>query len=394
MKTRTGYWNGGLLNPEPLSMEASSGIFSDCRETLEHTDVRMRQTLEKAGVTLVYGTPRLTGPHHLEINDETIEFQRLVMATGTEAAPPEGIEPDEMSLLTHRGVIGLTKPPETFVVIGGDVEGLEFASLFAEMGTRVTVLEMMPQIMAGMDDDLTEPVYRRLKETGVVLHSRTQVSGVKKTENGVQVDTADGRQFHGDKAMVAMARRPVVPEGLSSTGLSLEKGRLQVNDQCQTDVPHIYAIGDINGRLEMAHTALQQGLLLADHLAAGTPLSWEYGPLPRVLYTLPQNGGAGLQEKQLQQQGVAYQKAQVYWRETWRGAGQTDPEGFLKILVGHDGVILGIWMTGYEISEQVNLAGYLVSRKATAEEVKRHLWVHPTLGEALLQAVLQLPETE
>jgi dihydrolipoamide dehydrogenase len=270
------------------------------------------------------------------------------------------------------------------------VEGLEFASLFSEMGTRVTVLEMLPQMLAGMDDDLTRPLFKRLKANGVSLQGSSTVASVSASASGVKAVTVDGRVFDADFALIAMARRPVLPDGIEKTGLTLINERIQVDDNCKTQLDHIYCIGDLNGRMEMAHAALQQGILLADHLAKGTPVSWSYGPLPRAMFTLPQNGGAGMQEKELQDQGTPYRKAAVRWAETWRGAGQADPEGFLKVLAGIDGTLLGIWMVGSEISEQIGLMGMLLEQGATVNDLKRQLFVHPTLSEALLQAVLQL----
>jgi len=365
-------------------------ILAGCREVMEELEQRMRHRLAETDVRIIYGNPELLDAHRAVVEGQTIHFSRLVLATGTEPEEPEGLVLDGKRLMTYREALLLEEPPDSLLILGGDVEGLEFASLFSEMGTRVIVLEMQPQIMAAMDEDLTEPVYRRLEKNGVILHPRTMVAGAEVIGNGIRVETPDGRVFEAEKALTAMARKASVPVGIERTGLSLQNGRLPVDDQCRTAVSHIYCIGDLNGRLEMAHTALQQGLLLADYLAEGTPMSWHYGPLPRTLYTLPQNGGAGLQENQLKKQGIDYQKSVIHWNEVWRGVGQAEPEGFLKVLAGIDGTILGIWMSGAEISEQVNLMGLVVSSRMTLEDVKRHLWAHPTRSEALLQAVLNL----
>jgi dihydrolipoamide dehydrogenase len=390
MKTRHGYWNGGIEGKQSISREEASIILKDCRATMEAVSGRMAETLRLAGVEILMGEAELTGPDTLHIGDRKISFDRLVIATGTEAAAPANLVPDGKRLITHREAVLLETPPDTLIIIGGDVEGLEFASLFSELGTSVTVLEMLPSLLGGMDDDLTDPLFERLKLNGVNLVPGTRVASAEAMENGIRVTASDGRIYEAEYALVTMTRRPVVPKGLETTGMKLTTDRLTVDDHCCTAVSGIYCIGDLNGRMEMAHTAIQQGFLLADHLIKGSPVTWQYGPLPRAMFTLPQNGGAGYQEKELQAQGIRYRKSKVKWESTWRGAGQSSPDGFLKVLVGETGELLGIWLVGDEISEQVNLMGVLVGQGATIQSVKHQLWVHPTCSEALLQAVLEL----
>lgn len=380
----------GSLSAKPLAREVVASLLAGCSSNMAENSRRMAQTLTEAGVEVRYGHLRLISDHALELEGETIEFRRLVLATGTEALPPQGVVPEGHRIITHREAVNLTKPPESVVILGGDVEGLEFASLFSELGTKVTVLEMQPEMLAGFDEDLTAPLFRRLKSNGVTLETSARVEGVNRTDTGVEVVTSRGIRYQAAKAMVAMARRPVVPEGLENTGLFLEKGRISVDDQCATKLPHVYCIGDLNGRMEMAHTALQQGIFLADHLATGQDMVWDYGTLPWVIFGLPQCGGAGAQENNLKEQGIPYRKSLVYWKDTWRGVGQQEAQGFLKVLVSDEGTLLGVWMTGENISEMAALAGVVVGRKTTLQQVKQQLWVHPTLSEALLQAVLQL----
>lgn len=380
----------GSLSAKPLTREVGESLLAECSKKMQENSRRMEQTLTEAGVEVMYGNLRLISDHALELAGQIVEFNRLVLATGTEALPPQGVVPDGRHIITHREAVNLSTPPQSVVILGGDVEGLEFASLFSELGTSVTVLEMQPDMLAGFDDDLTEPLFRRLTSNGVTLEKSARVEAVYLTDTGVEVVTSKGNRYQAEKAMVAMARRPVVPEGLENTGLSLEKGRLPVNDQCATKLPHVYCIGDLNGRMEMAHTALQQGIFLADHLATDQDMVWDYGTLPWVIFGLPQCGGAGAQEKNLKEQGIPYRKSVVYWKDTWRGIGQREAQGSLKVLVSDEDILLGMWMTGENISEMAALAGVVVGRKTTLKQVKQQLWVHPTISEALLQAVLQL----
>ena len=389
-KTATDPGHGGIAGQNALPPDLAASILSANRSAMETVSRRMAEDLLQAGVEVIIGSPSLRNLHQCRIMDRIIEFQYLVLATGTETMPLEGIIPDGCQILTHRNVVSLEVPPESLLILGGDVEGLEFASLFSEMGTRVTVLDMVPRFLEGLDEDLKEPLFQRLEKNGVICRPGTRIVRGETLAQGVRLTAADGTTYEGERVLLAMARRPVLPEGFDRLELALVRDRVPVDQNTCTRQPHIFCIGDLNGRMEMAHTAQQQGYFLADYLATGVDVAWDYGPLPRAMFTLPQNGGAGLLEKELQAAGTPYRTAKVHWADTWRGAGQADVEGFLKVLSGEDGTLLGVWMTGWEISEQIGLLGLAIQRRLTLDELKRQLWVHPTRSEALLQAILAL----
>lgn len=388
----------GEISLAPLTKDESETLLAACVRRMKKNSRRMEETLKAAGVEMLYGDAQFKSPHALEMKvntaeqttKKTIEFQRLVLATGTAPSPPPGVIIDGRNVITHREAVNLTTPPASLVMLGGDVEGLEFASLFSEMGTKVIVLEMQSKMLAGFDPDLTQPLLKRLEANGVQLVTGARVEGVNLVPAGVEVVTDSGKAYEAELAMVAMTRRPVVPEGLENLGLALVEERLPVNDLCGTVVPHVHCIGDLNGRMEMAHAALQQGIFLAEFLAGGQEPVGQYEALPWVIFGLPQCGGAGAQEKDLVDKGIAYRKSLVHWHDTWRGFGQEGTQGCLKILVSAEDALLGIWLTGENIGEMAALAGVIVSQKFTLRQVKEQLWVHPSLTEALLQAVLQL----
>ncbi|RQD70755.1 MAG: NAD(P)/FAD-dependent oxidoreductase [Tindallia sp. MSAO_Bac2] len=368
-----------------------SNLFERSKAYVSENSGKMEEELKRSGVRLIYGSGAFTDLHTYEIEDEKnrfrIEASRIVMATGTRPGYPKGLEPDGEKIITHREAVVLNKVPESLIILGGEVEGLEFASLFSEMGSRVTVLEMLPDFLTGMDEDLREPLINRLKDNQVILKSGCKVEKATLSEDGVAVYSDTGQLYQADKALVAMSRKACFPAGFDKLQLDTELDRIIVDHQCKTSKNHIYAVGDINGRMEMAHTAWQQGLFLGRHLASGTDIPWEYEALPRAMFTIPENAGAGKQEKELAEEGVSYLKGAAYWRDTWRGAVQPWSEGHVKVLADDKGRLLGVWMTGLDIGELVGFLGMMVQEKMHISDMEKHLMVHPTLSEGIMQAI-------
>lgn len=366
-------------------------LFRECRKYIEKNSGRMEKVLKAEGVRCFYGNGNFLdgNTYEMEVGEgkRRILAKQVVLATGTRPGHPAEVNPDGERIITHRELAGLETAPEKLVILGGEVEGLEYASLFSELGSHVTLLEMMPEFLAGMDEDLREPLIRRLKENGVQLRNNCKVTGAEIHENGVMIYTDSGENFLGDKALVAMPRKANLPSGIDGIPVEIKQDRLVVNEDCQTSVAHVYAIGDLNGRMEMAHTAWQQGVFLGRHLAIGTPIPWEYQALPRVMFSIPENAGSGKQEKELLAEGIPYRKGVVRWSETWRGAVQPWSEGHVKVMVGEDDTLLGVWMTGLDIGDQVGFLGMMIQKGMKAQEIEKHLMVHPTLSEGIIQAI-------
>jgi dihydrolipoamide dehydrogenase len=185
-------------------------------------------------------------------------------------------------------------------------------------------------------------------------------------------------------------RAPNFPAGLAEAGVAFTGDRIPVDPSLRTNVAHIYAIGEVNGRCGMAHAAIQQGLLLPGILRGGPPAPAACPSPPRALFTIPEIAGAGLQERELVARGIPFRSARVELADTWRGLSQRVREGFLKALAAPGGRLLGIWACAENASELAAPFGLLLDRGATVDEVRRGLFIHPTLGEALLEAVRRL----
>jgi dihydrolipoamide dehydrogenase len=380
------------------SAEAKSSVIAHTAERIEEVEARIERRLSGSGVTLIKGRGRFVGPGSFRVGKRSISASHMVIATGTEPAGWPGVPLDGKSIISHKDVLSLSRVPEHLLILGGDVEGIEFACLFSHLGTRVTVVEKEATILPGTDRDLVEPLEARLIARGVRLITGAVVRSCSTNEAAVRVDLDNGSQLSGDMVLVTGLRRANLPEGLEEAGVDHDGQKIRVNGDLQTSCGSIYAAGDINGISGMAHAAIQQALLVAQRITEGAVRGFTEGavrgitnpPYPRAIYTLPEIAGAGYQETELNAAGIPYKCRRYRIGDTWRGFSKGIDEGFVKILSGQDDRILGIWMCGGDVSELASLFGALLSKNLTVGELLHSLILHPTLGEALLEAAMEL----
>lgn len=398
-------------------------LIPDTARRIQEVEPRIRRRLTGAGVEVVHGEGRFAEPGKFRLGRRTILASRIVIATGSEPAAWSGIPLDSDWVLSHRQILGLTEIPEHLLILGGDVEGIEFASIFARLGGRVTVIEKEERILPGTDPELAGPVERDLLDRGVSLRTGAEV-GDCILSDGAKVSLRGGTTVEGGRLLVTGLRRPNFPEGLDRAGVEHDDQKIPVNKELQTSCESIYAVGDINGVTGMAHAAIQQGLLAARRIAesggqagpdgrgkhggsghstapgapglgaASVPRDTPAGgiagpPFPRAMYTIPEIAGAGYQENELQAEGIAYKRFVHPLADTWRGFSKKTGEGFVKVLAGEDGRIVGLWICGADASEQAALFGPLLAQGLTLSGLRDGLILHPTLGEAALEAVLE-----
>ena len=383
----------------PLS---ATSVITETAGRIEAVETRIQRRLAGSGVTLIKGLGRFVDPGTFRVGKRSISASQIVIATGTEPAGWPGVPLDGKRIISHREVLALSRVPDHLLILGGDVEGIEFADLFSHLGTRVTVVEKEATILPGMDRDLVEPLEARLIARGVRLITGAVVCGCSTDETAVRVDLDNGSHLIGDKVLATGLRRANLPEGLAEAGVDHDEQKIRVNGDLQTSCGNIYAAGDINGITGMAHAAIQQALLVARRITGGVDrpsagrgtdkggAALPGPPYPRAVYTLTEIAGAGSQERELDAEGIPYRRRAYRIGDTWRGFSKGIDEGFVKILAGRDDRILGIWMCGGDASELASLFGALVSKNLTVGELLHSLILHPTLGEALLEAAMEI----
>ncbi|MBF9016759.1 MULTISPECIES: NAD(P)/FAD-dependent oxidoreductase [unclassified Oceanispirochaeta] len=360
-------------------------VLNDSRERMNHLGPLMNRRLMSAGVDLYTGEGFFLSADSFKVDDTILSARSIILATGTEPGSLPGVS-DHPNCISHKEAVSLSRPPGSLTIVGGDVEGIEFASLFSELGTSVTVLEQQSEILTGYDRDLVQPIADRLKDNGVSFKMDTRVTG--SGEKGELLTDSQSINPSGP-VLITGIRRPSFPEGLAAAGVECLKDRIPVNGSLRTNVPHIFAVGDINGLLGMGSAAVQQGMQMGDFLKDNIPITLDQGGLPRAVFSLPEIAGAGQQEKDLIAAGIPYGSGQFPFNHTWRGMGKWET-GFVKVLVTDKDRLAGLWMSGQTVSETAGFCGPVLDAGIGLSSLRKSLMIHPVLGEAVLEACNQI----
>lgn len=352
--------------------------------------------LEKAGVQLLPGTARFISPSTLEVTaemgQERVEAKNYVVATGSRpvSLPIPGLEGP--GVLTSDDALALDALPASLLIIGAGPIGVEFATLFRACGVQVTVVELLPRVLPTLDADLGAEIERALKKAKVAVHTASRVSKVA-ASNGKYAVTIQGEKqittVEVDKILVAVGRRPNVEElGLDSIGVQVEKTGIKVDEFLRTNVPHIYAVGDVAGGILLAHVAMHEGVVAAEN-AMGLQRAMNYAAVPSCVFTTPEVASVGLSEEQAQQQGYDLRVGKFPFRANGKALAQGEPDGLVKIVAeGKYGQILGVHIVGPHASDLIQEGTLALTLEATLDELEVAIHPHPTLSEAVAEAAL------
>lgn len=333
----------------------------------------------------------------VKMEKETIELsaKQIIIATGSEPITPPAFGYDGNRVITSTEALEITKVPKSMVIIGGGVIGLELGSVYARIGTEVTVIEYQDRLIPGMDKDLAKELMKSLKKIGITFklkHMVTKVDGLK-TKAKVEFkkrDTEDLETIEADYCLVAIGRKAYT-EGLNLDAVGIktdDRGRVEVNGHLQTAVPHIYAIGDVVKGAMLAHKAEEEGMLVAEIIAGQKP-HIDYNLIPGVVYTWPEVSAVGQTEEQLKESGVPYKVGKFPMRALGRSRASMDTEGVIKVLAHKDtDEILGVHMIGARAADMIMEAVALMEFRASAEDMARISHPHPTYTEAIKEAAM------
>lgn len=345
-------------------------------------------TLEKgAGAQVMAGEVKFTGKNEARVGTEHVTFQSAIICTGSRPIQIPGFSFDGVNVLSSKEALDLTEPPKTLAVIGGGVIGLEIGTFFAKLGTKVTVVEFMPQVLPGVEADLIVPVTRNLAKLGVEVLLQAKA---KSWEPGsLKVETQDGpKTIACEKILLSVGRSPASKGfGLETIGVKLDaKGHIIVNEHLQSSVPNIYAAGDVVGAPYLAHKATREGVMAAEHAATGKT-HLQPGSVPGAIFTDPEISMVGEMEGQLKARGADYLVGKFPFAALGRAQAQRDPDGFVKVLADKETHrILGAAIVGPSASDLIGEACLAVSIGATCEDVAAAIHPHPTLNEAFQEA--------
>jgi len=360
---------------------------------------------KKNKIAWIKGTARITAPGKIvvakaaatktEDAEEELTARAIVIATGSEIVRIPGVEVDEERIVSSTGALSLTSVPKRLVVIGGGVIGLELGSVWRRLGAEVTVVEYLDRITPGLDGELAKHLQRILTRSGFEFRLGSKVVSAKSGEAGITLELepaagGDKSVIEADIVLLAIGRRPYTTGlGLEAAGVALdERGRVKVDGHFQTNVPGIYAIGDVIAGPMLAHKAEEEGVAVAELLAGQKP-HVNYDAIPSVIYTAPEVASVGKSEEDLKAAGIAYRTGKFPFQANSRARCTGDADGFVKILADTStDRVLGVHIIGPDAGTLIAEAVLAMEFGASSEDIARTCHAHPTLNEAVKEAAL------
>lgn len=353
--------------------------------------------MKKNGIAVFMGEARLSGPSAVTVTDKDgkrteIAAKNIIVATGASAAVPGAWKTDGEKVVTYLEAIVQDKLPKSVVVIGSGAIGVEFSTVWSSYGVDVTIVEMLPRLVPLEDEEISKELEKEFKKRGVKALTGHKVESVEATKTGVKVKvSADGKEttLEADQALVAIGFRPNSKGlGLEEVGVKIsERGFVEVNEKMQTNVPGIYAIGDVTGKLMLAHVGSAMGIVAAEVIAGAETVTLDYEMMPRATYCQPQIASFGLTEAQAKERGYSVKVGRFPFQANGKALGLGDYAGFVKIVMDEKyGEILGAHMIGPEVTELLPELTLAHMMELTPHEIARNVHAHPTISEAIMEA--------
>jgi dihydrolipoamide dehydrogenase len=351
--------------------------------------------LKGNGIQVVKGRGRFTGPHTMAVEGaEDIQFKSAVIATGSRPAAPPIPGIDHPRCIDSTGALELDAVPQRMVILGGGVIGVEFASIYAQFGTATTVIEMLPNLIGNEDSDAVGALQKAFRRRGIGVELGSRATGVEERDGNLalryETEAGEGKEVEADIILVATGRVANVEDlGLEQAGVTAEPRRIPVDRHMRTNVPHIYAAGDVAANWQLAHTAFREGEIAAEN-ALGHASEIDYRSTPRCVYTDPEIASVGLSEAQARElHGDQVIVGTMPYAAIARAAMYGDRTGFVKV-IGEEryGELLGMVAVGTQATELIESGVVAIEAEATLETVGDSIAAHPTLGEAVKEAAL------
>ncbi|WP_320814903.1 dihydrolipoyl dehydrogenase [Flavobacterium sp.] len=366
---------------------------------VDQTSGGVKYLMDKNKITVFEGVGSFESATSVKVtkkdgSSEIIESKNIIIATGSKPSSLPFITLDKERVITSTEALKLPEVPKHLVIIGGGVIGIELGQVYLRLGSQVSVVEYMDRIIPGMDSSLSKELTKVLKKQGMKFYVSHKVQSVERNGDTVAVQAEDKKgqivTLEGDYALVSVGRRPYTA-GLNAdkAGVKItDRGMVDVNDHLQTNIPNIYAIGDVVRGAMLAHKAEEEGAMVAEILAGQKP-HIDYNLIPGVVYTWPEVAAVGQTEEQLKEAGVAYKSGSFPFKALGRARAGGDLDGFVKILAdAKTDEVLGVHMIGARCADLIAEAVVAMEFRASAEDISRMSHAHPTFAEAIKEAAL------
>lgn len=346
--------------------------------------------VKSRNITYVEGTGRLVSPNTVQVNGENYTGKNLILATGSYPRTLPGLEIDGTQIVTSEEAMAFTHVPKSVIVLGGGVIGCEFASVWNSFGAEVTIIEGLPRLVALEDESSSKLLERAFRKRKINFVTGVRFASAVKNPTGVTVTLEDGTTHTADVLLVAVGRGPVTAGiGYEEQGIAMDRGYIKVDEKCRTNIPGIWAVGDIIPTLQLAHVGFAEGIMVAEEIAGLNPRPINYDGVPKVTYSEPEVASVGLSTAVAKERG--YDVVELSYDLAGNGkANILKTSGSIKLVAQKDGPILGIHMVGSRVGELLAEAQLIFNWEADASDVAQHIHAHPTLSEAMGEAHMAL----
>jgi dihydrolipoamide dehydrogenase len=371
--------------------ERKDGVITKIRKGLEGL-------IRSNGITIVRGAAQFTGPKELKVKGQDnvlMQGENIIIASGSEPMDVAAFPCDpQQKIYNSTSILEMTQLPKTLAIIGGGYIGCEFASLYAELGVKVVLLEALPMIVSLQGKMISDTLTAAFKKKGIDVQTNVMVEGIDKTGKGLSVRLKDKGAIEADAVLVAIGRKVVSQNlGLENAGIVLsERGAIPVNEKMETHVPGIYAVGDVTGKLMLAHVAAHQGIVAAVNATGGEAVM-HYDAVPAVIFTLPEIAMVGLTQEEALEKGYSAGVGKFPFQVLGKSIAAMDTDGFAQVVIDKKtGQILGAQVVGHEASSLIAEMTLAIANELTIDCLADTIHAHPTLPEALHEAGLMAME--
>jgi len=383
---------------------AAREVKLDLSGAMKHKEKVVRQSsngvtylMKKNRVDVVTGFGRIAGPGKVSVaaadgSETAFSSKNILLATGSTPRSLPGIEIDHKTILSSDSILEVAEVPKSLLVLGSGAVGVEFASMFARFGTKTTVVEILPRIVPLEDEEISRELAASFKRSGIAVYVDTRVERVTATEGGVEVlarsSTGKTETFRAEKILLAVGRKPLSEGiGLEALGVETDKGYIKVDSFMRTNVPGIYAIGDVVPTPWLAHVASAEGIVAVEHMAGGETRPLNYDQVPGCTYCSPEVASIGLTEAGARERGYGVVVGKFPFSAVGKARILNEASGFVKIVAEKKyDEVLGVHIVGPKATELIAEAGAALRLEATSEELVRTIHAHPTLAEAIHEA--------
>lgn len=381
----------GILIQDPSIIEIDwTAIQKRKRQVVKKLTGGVRTLLKKNGITLYKGFGEVLDPHTVRVNEEELKTKNLILALGSHTRMPKipGLEEAFTSdfATTSRELLDLEEIPKSVIIVGGGVVGIEFATLFQSVGSQVTILQRSDQILSKQDFDVRMLMEKILKESGVKIVYHTKIHRV---EGNTLIGETSGEpaSFTAEKILFSIGRNANT-EGIEALNLEMVNGKILVSDAMETSIPHVYAIGDMNGKAMLAHVASAEGIIAAENAVLGSSHPLNYRKAPACIYSFPEVGSVGYTEEEAKKEGLNIRVSTFPLAANGKALAEGSTKGFVKLIADNDSYdeIIGIHIVAPNATDMIAQAVTTMELEGTLQDLAHAIHPHPSISEAVMEA--------